>query len=63
VSKNSSRKTEFEKVEASELLDLIISELTEGEVSDEVFAKVGTLLFGYPVVAVGDKFEIQWGKR
>lgn len=54
----------YQKVEASVLVDLIISELTNGEVSDEIYAKIATLLVGYPVKLEPDgQFEIQWGKR
>lgn len=61
--------TIFEKIEESALIDLIISYLSRGEVSDKMYAKIATLLIGYPVVTpdsdgpAAGKFEIQWGKR
>jgi hypothetical protein len=61
------KKTKFQKVEASVYLDILIKELSEGEVSDEMYCQIGKLLLGHPVVMIEDeenlKFEIQWGKR
>jgi hypothetical protein len=46
------KKTKFQKVEASVYLDILIKELSEGEVSDEMYCQIGKLLLGHPVVMI-----------